>query len=180
MGGFFCPKTPCSYFHGCVQRGVLCSATMDEGNREVRILHETVIIIIFFSYHLTCYFSFIVYHLAHAREEANKEVRSRTVLDKTTCERLHDKLIVLNLIDIYKRFRFSIHDQTSMYAARVSSTHIWRWSIGLARFFCFAPFSANHRVWIWVRIKLDFELNFSLDYEFNFELIFFFTKKNTS
>ena len=51
MGGFFfffCPKTPCSYFHGCVQRGVLCSATMDEGNREVRILHETVIIIFFF------------------------------------------------------------------------------------------------------------------------------------
>ena len=81
---FFCPKTPCSYFHGCVQRGVLCSATMDEGKREVRILHETVIII-FFSYHLTCYFSFIVYHLAHAREEANNEVRSRTVLDKTTC-----------------------------------------------------------------------------------------------
>ena len=39
----------------------------------------------FFSYHLTCYFSFIVYYLAHAREEANNEVRSRTVLDKTTC-----------------------------------------------------------------------------------------------
>ena len=51
LGGFFFfffPKTPCSYFHGCVQRGVLCSATMDEGKREVRILHETVIIIIFF------------------------------------------------------------------------------------------------------------------------------------
>ena len=78
---FICPKTPCSYFHGCVQRGVLCSATMDEGNREVRILHETVIIFFFF----ICYFSFIVYHLAHAREEANNEVRSRTVLDKTTC-----------------------------------------------------------------------------------------------
>ena len=81
---FFCPKTPCSYFHGCVQRGVLCSATVDEGKREVRILHETVIIF-FFSYHLTCYFSFIVYYLAQAREEANNEVRSRTVLDKTTC-----------------------------------------------------------------------------------------------
>ena len=78
----------------------------------------------FFSYHLTCYFSFIVYYLALAREEANNEVRSRTVLDKTTCERLHDKLIVLNLIDIYKRFRFSIHNQTNMYAARISSTHI--------------------------------------------------------
>ena len=39
----------------------------------------------FFSYHLTCYFSFIVYYLAQAREEANNEVRSRTVLDKTTC-----------------------------------------------------------------------------------------------
>ena len=82
---FFSPKTPFSYFHGCVQRGVLCSATMDEGKREVRILHETVIIIIFFSYYLTCYFSFIVYYLAQAREEANNEVRSRTVLDKTTC-----------------------------------------------------------------------------------------------
>ena len=79
----------------------------------------------FFSYHLTCYFSFIVYYLAHAREEANNEVRSRTVLDKTTCQRLCDKLIVLNLIDIYKRFRFSIHNQTNMYAARISSTHIW-------------------------------------------------------
>ena len=45
---FFSPKTPFSYSHGCVQRGVLCSATMDEGKREVRILHETVIIIIFF------------------------------------------------------------------------------------------------------------------------------------
>ena len=64
-----------------------------------------LLLLFFFSYHLTCYFSFIVYHLAHAREEANNEVRSRTVLDKTTCERLHDKLIVLNLIDIYKRFR---------------------------------------------------------------------------
>ena len=87
LGGFFCPKTPCSYFHGCVQRGVLCSATMDEGRREVRILHKSVIIIIiiFFSYHLTCYFSFIVYYLALAREEANNEVRTRTVLDKTTC-----------------------------------------------------------------------------------------------
>ena len=87
LGGFFCPKTPCSYFHGCVQRGVLCSATMDEGRREVRILHKSVIIIIiiFFSYHLTCYFSFIVCYSAHAREEANNEVRSRTVLDKTTC-----------------------------------------------------------------------------------------------
>ena len=49
-----------------------------------------------------------------------------------------------------------------------------------SKFNWLAPFSANHRVWIWVRIKLDFELNFSLDYEFNFELIFFFTKKNTS
>ena len=78
----------------------------------------------FFSYHLTCYFSFIVYYLAHAREEANNEVRSRTDLDKTTCQRLCDKLIVLNLIDIYMRFRFSIHNQTNMYAARISSTHI--------------------------------------------------------
>ena len=127
---FFCPKTPCSYFHGCVQRGVLCSATMDEGRREVRSLHKSVIIsfffffFLFFSYHLTCYFSSIVYHLAHAREEANKEVRSRTVLDKTTRQRLCDKLIVLSLIDIYKRFRFSIHNQTNMYAARISSTHI--------------------------------------------------------
>ena len=96
---------------------------MDEGRRELCILHKSVIIIIifkiFFSYHLTCYFSFIVYYLAQAREEANNEVRSRTVLDKTTCERLHDKLIVLNLIDIYKRFRFSIHNQTNMYAARI-------------------------------------------------------------
>ena len=88
LGGFFCPKTPCSYFHGCVQRGVLCGATMDEGKREVRILHKSVIIsffFFFFSYHLTCYFSFIVYYLALAREEANNEVRTRTVLDKTTC-----------------------------------------------------------------------------------------------
>ena len=60
-----------------------------------------------------------MYYLAQAREEANNEVRGRTVLDKTTCERLHDKLIVLNLIDIYKRFRFSIHNQTNMYAARI-------------------------------------------------------------
>ena len=127
-GFFFCPKTPCSNFHGCVQRGVLFSATMDEGKREVRILHESVIIsffsFFFFSYHLTCYFSSIVYYLAHAREEANNEVRSRTVLDKTTCQRLCNKLIVLNLIDIYMRFRFSIHNQTNMYAARISSTHI--------------------------------------------------------
>ena len=84
---FFCRKTPCSYFHGSVQRGVLCGATMDEGKREVRILHKSVIIsfFFFFSYHLTCYFSSIVYYLALAREEANNEVRSRPVLDKTTC-----------------------------------------------------------------------------------------------
>ena len=125
---FFCRKTPCSYFHGCVQRGVLCGATMDEGKREVRILHKSVIIsffFFFFSYHLTCYFSFIVYYLALAREEANNEVRTRIVLDKTTCQRLCDKLIVLNLINIYKRFRFSIDNRTNMYAARISSTHIW-------------------------------------------------------
>ena len=58
---FFCPKTPCSYFHGCVQRGVLCSATMDEGKREVRILHKSVIIIIilFYSFfHIILYATF--------------------------------------------------------------------------------------------------------------------------
>ena len=54
------------------------------GERYVSFMRE-LLLLLFFSYHLTCYFSLIVYHLAHAREEANNEVRSRIVLDKTTC-----------------------------------------------------------------------------------------------
>ena len=128
MGGFFfffVPKPHVVTFTA-VYREECCVVLPWTKATERYVSFMRQLLLFFFSYHLTCYFSFIVYHLAHAREEANKEVRSRTVLDKTTCERLHDKLIVLNLIDIYKRFRFSIHDQTSMYAARVSSTHIWR------------------------------------------------------
>ena len=56
------------------------------GERYVSFISQLLLLLFFFfSYHLTCYFSFIVYHLAHAREEANNEVRSRIVLDKTTC-----------------------------------------------------------------------------------------------
>ena len=58
------------------------------GERYVSFISQLLLLLFslfFFPYHLTCYFSFIVYYLAHAREEANNEVRSRTVLDKTTC-----------------------------------------------------------------------------------------------
>ena len=54
------------------------------GERYVSFISQ-LLLFFFFSYHLTCYFSFFVYYLAHAREEANNEVRSRTDLDKTTC-----------------------------------------------------------------------------------------------
>ena len=44
------------------------------------------------------------------------------------CWKLYDMLIIPKLIDIYKWFRLPIHNQTNMYAARVSSPHIWHCS----------------------------------------------------
>ena len=74
LGGFFfCRKTPCSYFHGSVQRGVLCGATMDEGRREVRILHKSVIIIIYFFFFISSHMLLFLYCiLFSARERRGK------------------------------------------------------------------------------------------------------------
>ena len=62
------------------------------------------------------------------------------------CWKLHDTLIVLNLIDIYKWFRLSIHNQTNMYAARVLSPHIWHCSTCLPRDVLCVPLSNKPRV----------------------------------
>ena len=52
----------------------------------------------------------------------------RVINNFVLCWKLCDTLITLNLIDIYERFRLSIHNQTSTYVARVISPQIWHCS----------------------------------------------------
>ena len=86
LGGFFFAPKPHVVIFTAVYREECCVVLpwTKVGERYVSFISQSLLLLFFFSYHLTCYFSSIVYHLAHAREEANKEVRSRTVLDKTT------------------------------------------------------------------------------------------------
>ena len=72
-----------------------------------------------FANHISTFIFSVEYGLEHILRVINNFV---------LCWKLCDTLITLNLIDIYERFRLSIHNQTSTYAARVISPQIWHCS----------------------------------------------------
>ena len=104
----FCPKTPCSHFYRYVEECCVVQPWTKESERYVSFnLSVNINVIIFIYYHLTCYFSFIQYHLAHTREEAKNEVRGKTVFDMPTEVHLHFPKIFIQLL-IYPVTVFSL------------------------------------------------------------------------